>query len=469
MSGYKRATITLTRDEYDRLHESADKLRALPEISHHQTDVISQQSIDALRKNLETIENRQVVFRHLITDFNGQIRTYEENNSRRFAELQSDLNRRAEQNAGRLWDRVTGLIADQERNLTAQLTQSRLETQVVLESFQEELNQIVGDEQRKISLAEDWLAAAETLLEFVQDHYACELFLPGRLDGIQRSLFQARQNLDLGLAESAIISLQQSYFTLSDMHQQLEKLQNEWQMMVFTNWETANQILAIAESSDFVQAVDLDGNPLPFEINIGYWSDGALERLIEKLNAFLDDLVNPQIAMSLETLHAWREKDLPSFYKELEDIVLDARIQAINSQLRINIADLVVCALSQQGFHLEDAEYRASDERQAYTARLTTLDGSEVIVMVEPKGSDLGENELQLRSLDREQRTEHELQQRWTEISRSLTGYGLSVGSYVREDQVRTKTGSRGSGVRVHEKVKRVGHPQRYAGHVNGD
>lgn len=460
MSGYKRATVTLTRDEYDRLRESAEKLRTLPEVETHLTETINQQSIDALRKNLETIENRQVVFRHLITDFNGQIRAYEERNTQRFTDFQAVISARAQEVAGSLWDNVTDLIADQEKRVEAQLTQSRQETAEVIGVLQNEIARIAGNEQYKEKIASDWLAAAEAVYDYLEENYFCDVFLPGRLDGIRRSVDQARVNLDDGLIESAVLSLQQDYFRLSDTHQEIEKIQSEWQMLLLANWETLNQILAVAEASAYVQAVDLNGEPLPYEINVTYWSDGRLSQLIEDIHALLDALSSGEV-IPLETLHVWREREIPALYQCLEDVVLDARIQAINSQLRINIADLVVCALSEQGFHLQAASYRASDERQAYMARMTALDGGEVIVKVEPKGAELGENELQLRSLDQKMRTEHELHQRWREISRSLSNFGLDVGAYVYDDSPETITAPGKSRMRTRSSGIRNGQGQK--------
>jgi hypothetical protein len=98
----------------------------------------------------------------------------------------------------------------------------------------------------------------------------------------------------------------------------------------------------------------------------------------------------------------------------------------LNSQLRINIADLVIEALQKQGYVLQQAEYAGSDQRMAYSAKVRNLEGNEIVIQVYP--SDLvGKNELHLVSLDRENRTEHELRQRSLEVTRSLGQHGLQV------------------------------------------
>jgi hypothetical protein len=51
-----------------------------------------------------------------------------------------------------------------------------------------------------------------------------------------------------------------------------------------------------------------------------------------------------------------------------------------------------------------------------------------------PVPGDAGKNELQLHSLDKDQRTEHELRQRSQEISRTLNDHGLVVGTLTAEN-----------------------------------
>jgi hypothetical protein len=103
--------------------------------------------------------------------------------------------------------------------------------------------------------------------------------------------------------------------------------------------------------------------------------------------------------------------------------------------VRINIADLVVQALEQQGFVLQESQYNNNDQRKAFSARVQNLEGSEVIIQVMPVPGDAGKNELQLHSLDKDMRTEHELRQRSLEISRTLNDYGLVVGAMTTADK----------------------------------
>jgi hypothetical protein len=93
---------------------------------------------------------------------------------------------------------------------------------------------------------------------------------------------------------------------------------------------------------------------------------------------------------------------------------------------------------------LSSSAYEEYDLRSGYGARLTNIEGNEVVVQVSPAGTEIGANELQIQSLDAEQKTEHELRRRWQEISQSLDGYGVHVGQYEQLDLPQRQSRSHG-------------------------
>jgi hypothetical protein len=112
--------------------------------------------------------------------------------------------------------------------------------------------------------------------------------------------------------------------------------------------------------------------------------------------------------------------------KSLADIVSQSRMEVINSQLRINIADLVVRALQSQGFVISEAGYENGDRGSNYNILLRNLEGNEIAVRVTP-GNQNGVNLLELDSFDAELRTSHELNHRAREISTALSRFGLKM------------------------------------------
>ena len=187
-------------------------------------------------------------------------------------------------------------------------------------------------------------------------------------------------------------------------------------------------------------------------LNVDEWSGGGWTALFDNIQQLLAHFESDECTFETAEMRQMIEKDLPFYSSELENMIRQSRLAALNSQMRINIADLVVQALKEQGFSLEDAGYDNVDMRQGYGARLVNYEGGEVLVQVSPTGAALGENELHLESLDRERKTEHELRQRWTEIHRSLQRKGINWQDQTQVNQRMSEDSIRGT----HQTTRRI-------------
>ena len=432
MSGYKRATVNIGQDEYDRLRQAESRLRELPQTPPPAVQQISQQSIDALNAGVEELRQRQAVFSRVMHGFEPAIRDLEANTNRALVAYEASAMKTIEGYAGCLWNHIDQVLDDYSSRFDASIKALHREQQDALAEVSRQVRRLAGDAERKYAIAEEWLAAATHISDFIQQQYAHEQFLPGRMDQLERQLEQVRQNLEMGLTEAVIVASQQLYLAFSDMRVELERLQNEWRLLYQTAWEAACHFVATAEACQDVMAVDLEGRDLPYKIDVNYWSGGRLGGLLDSGLRIRERMEDPAALPGTETFLQMLQTDIPSLYNALEETVLDARITALNSQLRINIADLVVQALQEQGFSLETSDYQASDMRLGFGARLSNMEGNEVVVQVDPAGEALGENELHIESLDSQARTEHELQQRWYEINRSLEAHGVQVGPFTQ-------------------------------------
>jgi hypothetical protein len=159
-------------------------------------------------------------------------------------------------------------------------------------------------------------------------------------------------------------------------------------------------------------------------IDVNFWSCDGLDRAKSNLGELARTLQLEEI--STDQLREMLNHTLPQARQAINDAIYQARLAVMNSQLRINIADLVIEALQTQGYALQEAEYARNDQRMAYSARVRNFEGNEIVIQVFP--SDIvGKNELHLVSLDREQRTEYELLRRSEEVTKSLGQHGLQV------------------------------------------
>ena len=429
MSGHKRATISLSQEEYGRLCQAESDLRQLNKGLETRLVENRQASEQALRSELDKAELRQHEFQQVINQLSGEVKDMEWATGQIILEQQANFCQAFEHLARDLATETVNAITAESSFLRHQMENERQQRQEQFEQLKGEVNALVGSQRRKLELASTWVQAAGSVCEFIHTHYAHELFTPHQLERLESEVQQARANLSQGLPEAALACAQQAYQRLSYLRIDLEQLQNEWTAIHQAAWEKAVEIYQVALENQVCQAKDLQGNELPFELDVNYWSEGALEGIIIELETLIQRLETDEPHLDTQQLVDLMQKTLPGLHDHLVNIVFLARLALLNSQLRINIADVAVQALETQGYVLQQSSYLNQDMLRGYSASLKNFEGCEVEVCVDPVPGAASKNELHIRSFDRVQRSQHELRQRSQEVLRSLRLYGLDVGA----------------------------------------
>jgi hypothetical protein len=364
MSGYKRAMVTISQEEYRRLHE-ADMRRRFRE--HTSFEEIA-----------SSISNS---FAHQSQRFRNQMQ-------RRWEEYYQSLN-----------CVVRRLDAYEQRQ------QAREES------------------------ARQWLRQSVVFSDFIHQQFDHERFLPGRLSKIYCRLEFAQENLARGFFESSLQSSQQAFLELSELNAELEKRVVEWEMEYERAYRLIKQILERLDQNSKVAALGLDGEELDEKVDLSYWTNDRYRQLVEKAQEFLVFLEKDRSSISTEGLKRISTELPPAITAFFESLVYEARLSALNSQLRMNIAERTLHALEVHGFQLSEAGYTNKDMRSAFTALLANPDGSQVTVQVIPTAETDQElaNELVVVTNHPDLKTEHEARLQWEELSRSLQQFDLNV------------------------------------------
>lgn len=419
MSGRKRITVTITEREYERLRARERKLR---EIQRNLPEVLEEIRRES-RRNLQTLERRQQQFQQALRRIGEDFQELEAETSRRLQEQQRRM-RDAIQNVRQ---EMRTLLAEQERQFNEIVAQERRRREQQVRHLQEQIDAILADECRKEEMARSWIDAAQVMRDFIEGNYRHQQFKPGELERLERAIRQAQENQAQGVFEAALAQAQQAYHDLSDLRLELERLEYEWNLWRSAAMESAEEILALAQRNRRCKAVDMEGQEMDIEVEVDWWTEGRLSALEEEVNRLTTQIRDETSPPSTDELRRIVEQTVPELRQRLEKIVQDARLAVLGSQLRINIADLVVQALEEQGFSIQDATYEGEDMRGGYFAKVKHLDGSEVVVVVNPKPEQPLENELNIHSYDVDQRSEHELRHRSAELARALRVKGLQV------------------------------------------
>ena len=316
------------------------------------------------------------------------------------------------------------------QQLSEELERERAEYRHHLQSLVQRLSHHEQRERDREDTARRWLQQVAALADFIQTHFEHERFTPGRLGRLLASLNFAQNNLAEGFFESSLQTSQQAFLELSELHVELEQRAAEWQTEYIRARSALSQFVAELELNSSVNAFGLEGEELPEQVDLAYWSDGKYQELLEKSRQLLMLLSHEQHSIGTEELRRTYGELLPVIETRFESILYEARLNALNSQLRMNIAERALQALETQGFVLSGAGYAGRDMRSAFSANLESADGSRVLIEVIPaghSGTDLS-NELVVITNHPHLKTEHEARLQWQELCRTLGQYDLHVG-----------------------------------------
>ena len=425
MSGHKRATVKISEEEYRRLHE-ADMKRRFKE--HRKEAKTAKQSAD-LTDALQEMEDRQQqleqALRELDRDFNWIGAEVIQDVLAENARYCESLTRTIQQTNAE----ADASLARLSQQFSEEMQRERERYHVHLQSLVQRIAGYEHNEQAKAEAARGWLKRAAAMADFIQARFDHERFLPGRLSSIMNSLSFAQNNLAGGFFESSLQTSQQSFLQLSELRVELEQLTLEWQREYERAWSALSHFIAELEMNSTVNAFGLEGEELPEQIELAYWSNGQYRQLLDKSSQLLDLLSQEQRSISTEELTRTHTELLPVITERFETIIYESRLKALNSQLRMNIAERALQALEMHGFRLSASGYTNQDMRTAFTISLENPEGSRVKIEVLPSEGSKQEltNELVVITNHPTLKTEHEARLQWQELSRTLQQYDLNV------------------------------------------
>ena len=424
MSGHKRATVALNQDDFARLRQAEERLRTVEKDYQDIQERVKHIHTQELQQSFEQVQDRQLRFQQALSGVDDDLSAIEWNTSQALLAHWGQVQQQVGQLSGQVFEDTAALVEASSQRLEAGLEQLSLQHQDQINTLQHSLRQLHRSRQAKEQLAGQSLASAQALFEALAATYS----LPPEAQVLALELDNAQANLANGFFEAALLGAQQSVLRLSDLRLRIEQELARRQRLLASVLAQARELYETGLRSQQVTALDLDGNPLDFSVDLTFWSGGAYQAWLSRGQGLLRQLEAQGQTLDLPDLERLLAQELPALQGSLQDLVYQARLNVIASQVRFNIAACIVQALQEQGFELSEASYDSADQRAAYQATVRAFDGSEVVVYVSPQPGQAAATQIDLLSHDRELRTEHELRQRAREMAFSLQSFGLQVG-----------------------------------------
>src|SRR5215216_2399395 len=424
MSGYKRATVSISEQEYRRLHQADMKKR----FGEHTKSRAKNQDQDAELINvLQQMESRQRQLEAALCDI------HQDASHPDMEALQDILAQNAlcyQRLAGAI-DATRSSVNDSfvviSQQFAARMQEEREQYHLGLQDLAQRLDAYSYKEQAKEKLARQWLNRSLMLSEFIQDQFDHERFRPGKLSRLLERLNFAQGNLEAGAPDASLQTAQQVFLDLSELHFELEHCILEWQAEFERAQSTLSSLLHEIQLNSAVPAIDLQGETMPEQVDLDFWTNGKYRIAMNRCQQFLTVLAEQQL--SADELKCIHTDVIPAITEYFDSVIYEARLNALNSQLRMNIAETALQALEIHGFQLNESGYTNQDMRSSFTLRLENADGSKVSIQVLPIDAKTQElaNELLVKTEHPYLKTEQEARLQWDELCRTFRQYNLNV------------------------------------------
>lgn len=299
----------------------------------------------------------------------------------------------------------TRLISRQDQKFTQLISEERQARERGQKILQLHINQVVDnleqEIQRKAKIAEDLLSDVEGIWEQINRDYQHQRFAPGKLADLRRGLEMARNNIQTGVTEAAISTTQQTYLDLADLRIELEQQEQEWLLLYNVAWEDLKSLIVEVEANKQCEIeIGLGNDAEKFKLEVDYWVNGRLSEYEQQLNQLESQLKVGESTLTLEQVKELGEKII-ALQPILGEIVEQAKVTILGSQLRVEIADRVVEVFESLGYTLvnleSDAVYEGDDKRNAYVVKVKNIAGDEVVTVISPE-REFGKNSISINT-----------------------------------------------------------------------
>ncbi|KPL91531.1 hypothetical protein [Levilinea saccharolytica] len=427
MSGHKKALVSISQEEYDRLRTASVRVYDLAAQLDDLHEAMRRQTVQSSQDQLREALSRQHAYEETVAVLSENLQDLENASAQAYESLYQAWSQNLssfEQN----WSQQTAeQIESWAHQIFSDIQEEHRARQVELLHLHRNMEEHQHSARQHQALAEQWSESALILLDFIQNHYPPPLLGRVKVQRILEELAAAEGNYNAAAFQAALSAFQRVFFQLSDFRIELERRLARWNHLYQQAVFQVNTHLAVLQRSARVPAVDLEGQEIEDQVDINVWTQGGYAELVQRSQALVSQLESGMEHNPTRTLQQILTHDLPAMREEFTDLVHQARIAVLSSQLRINIADLVVRSLEAERFVFYEGHYDAEDMRRAYSASLKNFAGEEVVIQVHPRAANSLENDLHIISLDRSQSTEHDFRQRFLGIQSSLTDSGLIV------------------------------------------
>ena len=428
MSGHKRALVRLNRQEVNRIESLDSKLRQAEQDYQDIRQSLHQERKRYMQEFNQAVDSRQKVFQDVLSDYNHEVIALEKKTGDALRVQAELFTQRMEDQKIEIWNQTDTYFKHHFNNVNTLVEQNNHEIIGYFDELNQELSSIYSQQDSQYLIAEQGIQTAAGLFQSIHEVYDHNRFFPGLLDQVKDEIDSSINNLNRGLAEAALVQSQGACQQLSNLRFQLEEIIQQNSLGKSVLLEKIHHLSMLLDKNEFVSAVNINGEELEVTLDVDFWTSGGYSRLKNRCNGLVNQLIAEDLDLQAEDYERILKFILPQIENSMHDLISDARLKVILSQIRYNIADTVLGKLEEQGFEVQSANYEERDERHPYELIVKNLEGSQVKVFIE-SGDSPGNYCLEIQTKEPDLYTDAELRSRANMILNSLRSAGLQVGS----------------------------------------
>jgi hypothetical protein len=432
MSGHKSTIISISNEDYQRIYETErnEYYKRITDGQFERSEVVYEKV-----QNLQNeIQDRHFDYVYQIDTLSDEIRELENKMSDELLLGQIDI---LKSETDYQVQNIQSSLADHINH------QSQLENQInqVEKKFNDDLTQLQTRMEsqeklngQKINLANDFLDAAFLLLSTIQATYPEHCYDQGIFYQLQSQLEIAQEDIRIEEYPSALSLAQISYTQLSKMKRDAELNYFNWRLIRNEVLERIEKIKIDLSKNREIQTIDKTGELLDIYVETNYWSSGKYAEIELKINEIEQFILDNGESLPIAEIYDIMNNHLAIIEDEFIHCIIDARLAALNAQIRYEIANSVLLALVEQGFFPVSGDYQEGNYLNCYQASAVKPGGNKVNIYISPGPSGDILNSLDIISLDKNIVSKEELHLRAKEIQKSLFNQGLNIGDFHEEN-----------------------------------
>ena len=213
MSGLKKATVTLSENEYRKLHDAQMRLRFLERKVPDMLEEAQETSNALLWENVGLLRDRQQDYQELVNGFDEQVRDLEIRNSESLAAYQESFYTSLQNVAGDLLEHTSQALAEQNQLFLDLYNQENNFRQEQLSHLEQQITTLQSSTRQKRAYAMQWIDATRKLAGFIQARYDCKQVRPGPDWKTQQEPATVHAEPEPGYARSGSIKRPTNLFT----------------------------------------------------------------------------------------------------------------------------------------------------------------------------------------------------------------------------------------------------------------